>query len=181
MKSSHFADAAPAPARALPRARLHPMRTKFRTAAATAFVVWAIGCEVESDSGTRNSGNASGGQDGTGGLVECNPDVEAFCATAVCSRTPGPGDCGQESFKPTGNLGHKTGCGFYRLSITDDAGQEEVYIHDEETGDLVYYRERHWVRELVTTEVGCEPVCADWEVIPCPPGGMGGIGGEAAK
>ncbi len=186
MKASHFIDVATAPARALSRARLQPMRTKLRAAAAAAFVAWASGCSVESELAARNdpmgnsggSMNASGGGHSMGGVVECNPDVEAFCATAVCSRTPGEGDCGQEYSNFVGNEGHWTGCGLYRMSILDDTSQGEIHIYDEETGELVYYLERHYEREVVTTEVGCEPACDDWEVIPCPYSPMGGGAGQ---
>ena len=149
------------------------------------------GCAAESESATRSDGmgdsegsaNASGGQDGTGATLECNPeDVAVFCgtATALSSLTPGPGDCGQESTKPTGNVGHRTGCGFYQVSISDDAGQGEIRIYDGRTGHLVYYRKWHYARapEVVTTEVGCEPACETWRVIPCSSSAMGGAAGQ---
>lgn len=153
----------------------------------------ALGCEGEETDADRqdaeeqdgepseNTGgsmNASGGEHGMGATVDCNPDVEAYCATAFCSRTPGEGDCGQDYGDVLRNEGHWTGCGFYRVSILDDTSQGEIHIYNEETGQLVYYLERHYEQGVVTTEVGCEPACDDWEVIPCPYSPMGGGAGQ---
>jgi hypothetical protein len=98
-----------------------------------------------------------------------------------CHRVPQEGDCGQEYTKPEGNEGHFLGCGYYRYSTHDDAGQYEIYIHSLETGEIVYFEEADRTgsdRTISITQVGCEPACEDWEVIPCPTPPMGGSAGQ---
>lgn len=115
---------------------------------------------------------------GAGHSASCDPDVTSMCSEP-CLRVPEKGDCGQEATKPVGNEGHFLGCGYYRFSVHDDAGQSQVYIHALETGGLVYYEEsRQGGSGLTTTRVGCEPACENWQVIPCPSVPLGGAPGQ---